>query len=366
MEECKAYKVKTSSNKNAFFLQPTQMDKHAHFAPQVMQHSPTSHHHVLPQAAPIDFIRHITLVIAVASVLLVVLWVLLYNYLLLAPHLTVFFWSVFVTFLLRKVKRPILNSLVWMHRKIPFSYRYTVYAILWAIAMGCCYQFIIVPWKLIPLQQRFALILLFGGIVIVLLVPIILQMNTLATILTILLLGLSGTIFMLLITQVCYHESIAISNMVSEFVEQNKELIMQTFRNTSRTGANSTALEPFAYQHHARSIDVWTRIEAHCNTTLSIAIGPIEFVKQLVTANSSYAKLHEMQKYICFEQLHYVKENLGNIAMNAASWFGMNIGLFGSGLTNFFRTSIDVLANLSDFVFESVLFVTLVYYFLEV
>jgi hypothetical protein len=39
---------------------------------------------------------------------------------------------------------------------------------------------------------------------------------------------------------------------------------------------------------------------------------------------------------------------------------------FGSGLTNFFKTSLDVISGIGDFFFSFILFLTFLFYFINV
>lgn len=270
----------------------------------------------------------------------------------------------FVTFVLRKVKYPIVALFHHFSTNVPFTYRYGLYGLLWTIHVGCLITYVLMSWSTLTFQARFLLILLFIVTGLILLLPIVLPPQSLATLVTIFLVLAFAFFFLFISTRVCYAETVLVTNRLGQFLDNTK--IVETI-NATITDVNNNVTSALA----TTNTDNWLMIEGYCNSTLNVAVGPFEYLLNVVPYMSgadikTHEKLHEMQQLLCVEQLSFLKDNMHTIGMAIVTKLGANIGVFGSGMTNVVKTSVDLLANLSDLVFEVILFVTLVYYLLEV
>src|SRR5690606_24632481 len=117
---------------------------------------------------------------------------------------------------------------------------------------------------------------------------------------------------------------------ITLFIEQNKKFIMEHVQRSE----NSVA-----------TFDLWESLEHACNRVMhfGLELAPVRWMmdvpKNATTTSSQY----------CVQHVEYLRINTAKFLFAGANWLAGNIGWFGTGAANFFKTTMDLISGLGDF-----------------
>jgi hypothetical protein len=319
------------------------------------------------------------------------IYVLVYNYFLIQPHLTPIFWSLCSALVLRQVKKPVINFLEWIQsswlKKILKGFIFLYY-------FYCVMEFAI-NWDSYQLGERFLYIVLYIILFLLILLPIVLETETFATLIVIIGVLILGLLGIFIIVKTCYQESIIATELIRSFIENNKDVILNFARsqeidaqNVGDMSPNPMAINPFQlnvaeskrdikeFLSLKTSKDIWSSAENLCEFVATIALQNYRYIRSIQemflmsSDDGSYAlereALEKMVHDTCSSNVQYLRDNVYNLMIQTANILGSNIGFFGSTITNFFKTSLDLLNGLSEFIFSIFIYFTFLFYFVKV
>eukprot|EP01080_Neovahlkampfia_damariscottae_P010259 gene10259-2678_t len=261
-----------------------------------------------------------------------------YNYMLLQPHFSSIFWAFVAFSILRKFRNPVASFFQKFNEAIPSK-------LSLFLKFGICLSFLFLifqlvrDWNSLHINQRFLYILLYIVVILLILLPFVLSYSTLATIFVLVML-FTGTIFVaVFLGSKCYNESIIARNSIENFIEQNKIFLMES--NSTETKMEKILFSGCSVISNALFNEYYTG----------------EFIQRKFNATSGDS--------FCDNRIHYLRSNLSHFLIELANLLASNIGWFGSGLTNFFKTSLDVINRIGDFLFSFIIFMTFLFYFIQ-
>jgi predicted PurR-regulated permease PerM len=175
-----------------------------------------------------------------------------------------------------------------------------------------------------------------------------------------------GMFVFAIIAKTCYDESLLVTAFVKQFVDQNKDFFVQKVQNvtTVQNISNSTQIQS------RENPDMWHITETYCDAAVTVALQYYKYYKKFIsnfvdTQTLDYEEIHDLGHRFCTQNITHVRDNMYQWGMEIVNWLAANVGWFGSGLTNFFKTTLDMINSLGDIMFSLLLFLMFLYYFIR-
>ncbi len=226
-----------------------------------------------------------------------------------------------------------------------------------------------IGWSSYEVETRFLYIILFITVATIILLPVILDPDTMSTIFILSAVMIFGLFLFLFIAKTCYDESLYVKEQITYIVDQNKAFLVQKVQNVTNpvknitTASNATDLE-------IPSTDMWHISETYCDVAVGASLQYYKYYRKFVSNFMDVETLtnDDIQKLghkFCNQNINHVRDNMYQWGMEILNWFAGNVSWFGTGLTTFFKTTLDVINGLGDIMFSLLMFLMFLYYFIR-
>lgn len=263
----------------------------------------------------------------------------------------------------------------WISESLNFKVKIALHLIIWGNYTWFLYYFLS-RWSVYEVETRFLWIITFIIVATIILLPVTLDSDTMSTIFVLFSVLVLGVFMFAIIAKTCYDESLYATTFVKNFVDQNKNFIVQKVQNVTleameRNGTlplNDTQISAPAGQSAAN--DMWYLTETYCDGAVMVALQYYKYYKRFIstfvdTQTLTNDEIRTMGQRFCHNNVSHARNNIYQWTMEVFNLLASNVGWFGMGVTNFFKTTFEMINSLGDVMFSVLMFLMFLYYFIR-